>query len=433
MDIQLDLKGVNPFINSDYNKENNQLEKAFHRLINRIGKGNDFLGWLDLPNIENSNLIQDIKKCADRLQKQSQFVVVVGIGGSYLGSRAVIEALQNPFKSYSNHDHFPHVIFAGNSLSEQYHTKLLDLLDKNDYSVIVISKSGTTTEPAIAFRLLKDHCEKKYGKKNSSERIVVITDYKKGALKQVSNENHYDSFVIPDNVGGRYSVLSPVGLLPIAVAGINISELLHGALKMKDILVNHCSLSDNIALQYAWNRYLLYQSGKKIELLVSFEPSLSYFIEWFKQLFGESEGKENKGIFPAGAIFSTDLHSLGQYIQEGERHLFETFISFEKSNYSLKIPYESMDLDGLNYIQDKTIHEVNQIAEAGTIMAHLDGGVPCFKLIVPELNPGVLGELIFFFEFSCAIGGYLLDVNPFDQPGVEAYKNNMFKLLGKNN
>lgn len=431
MDIQLDLKGIDPFISSKHTQEKSQLETAYQQLIKRSGKGNDFLGWLDLPNTNESNLIQEINICAKRLQKQSNIVVVIGIGGSYLGSRAVIEALQNPFKLFSKDNDYPQFIFAGNSLSEQYHAQLLDLLDHNEYSIIVISKSGTTTEPAIAFRLLKDHCEKKYGNQNSSERIVVITDQKRGALKQVANENHYQSFVIPDDVGGRYSVLSPVGLLPIAVAGVNISELLHGALEMRSNLMNHSTLSDNIALQYAWNRYLLYQSGKKIELLVSFEPALSYFIEWFKQLFGESEGKENKGIFPAGAVFSTDLHSLGQYIQEGERHLFETFISIEKSGQSLKIPYDSNDLDGLNYIQNKTIHEVNQIAETGTMMAHFDGQVPCFKLIIPELNPTVLGELIFFFEFSCALGGYLLDVNPFDQPGVEAYKNNMFRLLGK--
>lgn len=431
MDIQLDFKGVYPFINSDCSTNMEQLETAYQQLVNKTGKGNNFLGWLDLPNHENSNLIQEIRTCAERIQKQSKIVVVVGIGGSYLGSRAVIEALQNPFKPYLKSDRFPQIIYAGNSISEQYHANLLQLLDHYDYSIIVISKSGTTTEPAIAFRLLKEHCEKKYDKKNCSERIVVITDHKKGALKQVANENKYQSFVIPDDVGGRYSVLSPVGLLPIAVSGIDISELLLGALEMKNNLMSHSSLSDNIALQYAWNRYLLYRSGKKIELLVSFEPALAYFIEWFKQLFGESEGKENKGIFPAGAIFSTDLHSFGQYIQEGERHLFETFISIEKSEHSLNLPYEPSDLDGLNYIQNKTIHEVNQIAEIGTIMAHIEGQVPCFKLIVPELNPTVLGKLIFFFEFSCAIGGYLLEVNPFDQPGVEAYKNNMFRLLGK--
>lgn len=431
MDIQLDLKGVTPFIESKYTQDLVQLETAYQQLIKGSGKGNEFLGWLDLPNTDESILIHDINKCAERLQKQSQIVVVIGIGGSYLGSRAVIEALQNPFKSYSGEKSYPQVIFAGNSLSAQYHASLLDLLHHHDYSLIVISKSGTTTEPAIAFRLLKDHCEKKYGKRNSSDRIVVITDQKRGALKQVANENHYQSFIIPDDVGGRYSVLSPVGLLPIAVSGINISELLHGALEMRNNLMNHNTLSENIALQYAWNRFQLYKSGKKLELLVSFEPALSYFIEWFKQLFGESEGKENKGIFPAGAIFSTDLHSFGQYIQEGERHLFETFISIEKSRQSLKIPYDSGDLDRLNYIQNKSIHDVNQIAELGTIMAHIDGQVPCFKLIVPVLNESVLGQLIFFFEFACAIGGYLLEVNPFDQPGVEAYKNNMFRLLGK--
>lgn len=431
MNLKLDVTGVKPFLNSNQGDDFSSLELAYQHLIHKTGKGNTFLGWLGLPDLSESELVQQIKKTAHQLIEQSEIVVVVGIGGSYLGARAVIDALQNPFQSISGDSPFPTIVYAGQNLSESYHTQLLQLLDKKEYSIVVISKSGTTTEPAIAFRLLKDHCEKKYGKELSKERIVVITDSQKGALKTTAQENGYLSYIIPDDVGGRYSVLSPVGLLPIAIAGIKISELLKGAQDMKQQLYNNAHFENNIALQYAFYRYQLYQKGKKIELLTSFEPSLFYFIEWFKQLFGESEGKEHKGIFPAGAIFSTDLHSLGQYIQEGERHLFETFISVQQSQNTLTVPYNASDLDGLNYLLNKSIHQINKIAEKGTIMAHLDGEVPCFRLELNELTPYYLGQLIYFFEFSCAIGGYLLDINPFDQPGVEAYKKNMFTLLGK--
>ncbi len=431
MDILLQLNGVIPFIKNVDNIKSDEIENAYNQLINKTGKGNDFLGWLDLPTSITSNEILEIQNCADRLSKQSEIVVVIGIGGSYLGARAVIDALQNPFHTFNNQNSTPKIIYAGNSISEDYHHNLLQLLEDKNYSIIVISKSGTTTEPAIAFRLLKDHCEKKYGVSAAKDRIVAITDASKGALKQLSLKNGYQTFVIPDDVGGRYSVLTPVGLLPIAIAGFDIQKLLHGAKFMKDDLLANKDLDTNIAMQYAYHRYLLYTEGKKVELVVSYEPRLFFFIEWFKQLFGESEGKENKGIFPAGAIFSTDLHSLGQYIQEGERHLFETVLSVEKSNTHIEIPYDKEDLDGLNYLQFRSMQEINQLAEQGTREAHLDGFVPNFRIVIPQINEHSIGELIFFFEFSCALGGYLLKINPFDQPGVEAYKQNMFRLLGK--
>jgi len=406
-------------------------EQAYQELITQTGKGNDFLGWLNLPEEITPAVLADLKRTAEELAAHSEVVVVVGIGGSYLGARAVIEALQHPFKSLLPHEKTPLVLFAGNSMGEDYHKALMDVLDIKDYAVIVISKSGTTTEPAIAFRILKEHCEKKYGKTAAQKRIVAITDEKRGALKKLSAEENYQAFVIPDDVGGRYSVLTPVGLLPIACAGFDIEKLVMGAKNMREKLLQTPTFNENIALQYALSRYLLYKEGKKLELVVAYEPQLFFFIEWFKQLFGESEGKEGKGIFPAGAVFSTDLHSLGQYIQEGERHLFETVLSVEKVASHLPIPFDHNDLDGLNYLQQKTIHNINLTAEEGTRLAHLSGNVPNIRIVIPEISEETLGELIYFFEFSCALGGYLLDVNPFDQPGVEAYKSNMFRLLGK--
>ena len=411
--------------------EISQIESAYRQLISKTGKGNDFLGWLNLPEEVTPILMDELNCTAEHLAKLSEVVVVAGIGGSYLGARAVIEALQHPFKTLLPHEKTPLVLFAGNSMGEDYHKALMDILDIKDYSVIVISKSGTTTEPAIAFRILKAHCEKKYGKMGAQKRIVAITDEKKGALKKLAEEEHYQTFVIPDDVGGRYSVLTPVGLLPVACAGINIEKLLNGAKNMRNNLLQHQIYDKNIAMQYALTRYLLYKEGKKMELVVAYEPQLFFFIEWFKQLFGESDGKEGKGIFPAGAIFSTDLHSLGQYIQEGERHLFETVLSVEKVRSHLPIPFDNNDLDGLNYLQQKTIHEINLTAEEGTRLAHISGDVPNLRILIPEISEETLGELIYFFEFSCALSGYLLEINPFDQPGVEAYKSNMFRLLGK--
>ncbi|MCL2289450.1 MAG: glucose-6-phosphate isomerase [Bacteroidetes bacterium] len=407
------------------------VEKAYQELISKTGKGNDFLGWIDLPEEITPSLFAELNHTAKELAAQSEVIVVVGIGGSYLGARAVIEALQHPFKALLPHEKTPLILFAGNSMGEDYHKALMDVLDIKDYAVIVISKSGTTTEPAIAFRILKEHCEKKYGKTSAQKRIVAITDEKKGALKKLATEENYQTFIIPDDVGGRYSVLTPVGLLPIACAGFNIEKLVNGAKKMRDNLIQHQAFDKNIAMQYALLRYLLYREGKKLELVVAYEPQLFFFIEWFKQLFGESDGKEGKGIFPAGAIFSTDLHSLGQYIQEGERNMFETVLSVEKADCHLPIPFDNNDLDGLNYLQQKTIHEINLTAEEGTRLAHISGNVPNIRIAIPNISEETLGELIYFFEFSCALGGYMLNVNPFDQPGVEAYKTNMFRLLGR--
>jgi len=407
------------------------IEKAYLDLIHKTGKGNDFLGWLNLPDEITPSVMDDLNRVAKQIAFQSEVIVVVGIGGSYLGARAVTEALQHPFKALLPHQKTPVILFAGNSMGEDYHKALMDVLNIKDYAVIVISKSGTTTEPAIAFRILKEHCEKKYGKKEAQKRIVAITDEKKGALKILASEENYQTFVIPDDVGGRYSVLSPVGLLPIACAGLNIEKLVSGAQKMRKNLLQNSAYQTNIAMQYALTRYLLYKNGKKIELMVVYEPQLFFFIEWFKQLFGESDGKEGCGIFPAGAVFSTDLHSLGQYIQEGERHIFETVLSVEKVNSCLPIPFAHHDLDGLNYLQQKSIHEINLIAEEGTRLAHISGNVPNIRISIPNISEETLGELIYFFEFSCALSGYLLNINPFDQPGVEAYKSNMFRLLGK--
>ena len=421
------------FSDADMQQHQEKISKVYQQLTTKSGKGNDFLGWLDLPEETDEVLLNQIQSCANRLERQSEIVVVMGIGGSYLGARAVIEAMQHSYKGFSpfSDNHAPYVTYAGNNISEDNLCELLEVLDHKDYSLIVISKSGTTTEPAIAFRILKKHCEDKYGQEWAKQRIVAITDKARGALKQMADANGYETFVIPDDVGGRYSVLTPVGLLPIAVAGFDIRQLIAGARAMRHELLSQTSLNDNIAQQYALIRYLLYQSGKKIELMVAYNPKLAFFIEWYKQLFGESEGKEGKGIFPTGATFSTDLHSLGQYIQEGERHLFETVLSIQQSRFQVPIPEDAENLDKLNYLIGKSIQEINLTAEEGTRMAHVDGKVPNLRLIVPKVDENNLGQLIYFFEFSCALGGYLLDINPFDQPGVEAYKKNMFRLLGK--
>lgn len=432
--IQFSAQDTQFFLGEDpLHSFSNALTTAHSQLINRNGKGNDFLGWLDLPINTTEQELTPILACAQQLRQQSEVVVVIGIGGSYLGARAVIDALQNPFSTLDIHNKDPKIVYAGNSLSENYHANLLSLLDQKEYSLIVISKSGTTTEPAIAFRILQQHCEKKYGKLHAKKRIIAITDSQKGALKQLADQEGYTQFTIPNNVGGRYSVLTPVGLLPIAVAGFDIHSLLKGAQQIGQKLMASSDYKQNLALQYAGLRYALYQKGKKNEILVSYEPSLLFFIEWFKQLFGESEGKEGKGIFPTGAIFSTDLHSLGQYIQEGERHIFETVISIEEANQTIKIPFSENDIDQINYLTDKTLQEINLTAEIGTRAAHVDGGVPNMRISIPRIDEENLGSLIFFFEFSCAIGGYLLQINPFNQPGVEAYKKNMFHLLKKDN
>lgn len=405
-------------------------EAAFQTAVQKTGRGNDFLGWIDLPAEISENDINEVEKCAAALAGKSQVVVVIGIGGSYLGARAVIEALQHSFRPMIS-ETAPTILYAGNSMSEDYLHDLLDVLNQKDYSLIVISKSGTTTEPALAFRILKEHCEKKYGVDEARTRIVAVTDKARGALKTLATQEGYPTFVIPDDVGGRYSVLTPVGLLPIAVAGFSIRKLLEGAKAMRHLLLSAPKFADNPAMQYAAVRYELYNQGCKVELMTSFEPKLYFFIEWFKQLFGESEGKEHKGIFPAGAIFSTDLHSLGQYIQEGTRQLFETVLTVENAHHKVAIPFDEQNTDGLNYLQQRSINEINHIAQQGTCLAHVDGKVANLKVSIPEINEHYLGEMIYFFEMSCAISGYMLDVNPFDQPGVEAYKKNMFHLLGK--
>lgn len=429
--INFSYKNALSYVSVENKSVQDNIQNSYNQLINKNGKGNDFLGWVNLPQQISDSMFEELEQCASNLQSLAEVVVVIGIGGSYLGARAVIEALQNPFYSLMAQRKNPLVLFAGNSLSEDYHNALLHLLDEKDYALIVISKSGTTTEPAVAFRLLKEHCEKKYGKVDSQKRIVAITDAKRGALKQLSMEENYKTFVIPDDVGGRYSVLTPVGLLPIAVAGFDIRALVAGAAVMRENLFQQSDFENNVAMQYAAVRNILYQNGKRVELMVAYEPALSFFIEWYKQLFGESEGKENKGIFPAGVIFSTDLHSLGQYIQEGERQLFETVISITNSKSRVNIPFDERNIDGLNYLQKKSMTEINHVAEEGTRLAHITGGVPNLQIEVPTISEKYLGELIYFFEFSCAVGGYMLNINPFDQPGVEAYKKNMFRLLGK--
>ena len=408
-----------------------KIESNYKALYNKSGKGNDFLGWIDLPFNTEKSLIEQIEKTAQDLRAKSEVCVVVGIGGSYLGARAVIEALSPQFNLLKKKAGNPVVLYAGHNISEDYLHELLQVLNEKDYSLIVISKSGTTTEPALAFRLLRRHMENKYGKKESRERIVAITDKSKGALKQLANEEGYQTFIVPDDVGGRYSVLTPVGLLPIAVAGHDIRQLLEGARRMAEYVKTDPAIGKNPVSAYAAVRNVLYQKGKVIEIMVNYEPKLFFFTEWWKQLFGESEGKEQKGIFPAGVSNTTDLHSMGQYIQDGMRNIFETVVSVEHPSHELQVPQDENDLDKLNYLAGKRIHEVNHMAELGTAIAHVDGGVPNLRIIMPAIDENMLGELIYFYEMACGVSGYLLGVNPFDQPGVEAYKQNMFALLGK--
>jgi glucose-6-phosphate isomerase len=393
------------------------------------GAGNDFLGWLSLPD-DILPQLDRIEKTAKHLRSVSDTTVVIGIGGSYLGARAVIEALSHSFPSLLKSKHHE-IIYAGQNICEDYVSDLLEILDTRNYSIIVISKSGTTTEPALAFRIFKDHLEKKVGKASAADRIIAITDSKKGALRSLADINGYETFVIPDNIGGRYSVLTPVGLLPIAVSGLDIRALVKGAKVIEELTRHNKNAASNPALMYAAARNLILRGGRSVEILVGFTPRLHFLSEWWKQLFGESEGKEGKGIFPASVDFTTDLHSLGQYIQEGQRILFETMISVKNPKKKLTIPSEKDDSDQLNYLAGKRLSEVNHNAEMGTVLAHNDGNVPVITLNIPELDEFYTGQLIYFFELACAISGYILDVNPFDQPGVEAYKKNMFALLKK--
>jgi glucose-6-phosphate isomerase len=393
------------------------------------GPGNDFLGWLSLPD-DILHQLDKIEKSARHLRSVSDTTVVIGIGGSYLGARAVIEALSHSFSPLLKTKHHD-VIFAGQNICEDYLSDLLEILDERNYSIAVISKSGTTTEPAVAFRILKDHLEKKVGKLSAASRIIAITDAKKGALRSMAETNGYETFIIPDNIGGRYSVLTPVGLLPIALCGLNIRLLVEGAKAMEILTRNNKNAASNPSLLYAAARNLLLRSGKSIEIMVGFTPKLHFLAEWWKQLYGESEGKDGKGIFPASVDMTTDLHSLGQYIQDGQRILFETMISVKNPGKNLTIPFEIDDSDQLNYLSGKRLSEVNHNAETGTTLAHNDGNVPIITLTIPALDEYYTGQMIYFFEMACAISGYILDVNPFDQPGVEAYKNNMFALLNK--
>jgi glucose-6-phosphate isomerase len=407
------------------------LQKAQQDLIQKTGKGNDFLGWVTLPDEIDDAFLTDIENTAKHLREKAKLFVVIGIGGSYLGARAVIEALQNQFAALNSDRKDPLVIYAGHQLSEDYMHELLEILDKTDYALTVISKSGTTTEPAVAFRILKNHIEKKYGKEEAKSRIVAITDKERGALKTLATKEGYKTYVVPDDVGGRYSVLTPVGLLPIAVAGFDIRKLVKGAQDMKAIVTSENTIEKNPAMHYAALRNVLYGQGKKVEIMVNYDPRLYYLTEWWKQLYGESEGKEGKGIFPAGVNNTSDLHSMGQYIQEGERMLFETVLSVENNRKTIEVPNDSENLDGMNFVAGKRLGYVNSMAQLGTILAHIDGGVASIKISIPEISEYTIGQLIYFYEFGCGLSGYLLGVNPFDQPGVEAYKKNMFKLLGK--
>ena len=400
---------------------------GLEKLHNASGEGNDFLGWLDLPSRTPATLLDDIVATAQSLRNDCEVVVAIGIGGSYLGAKAVIEALSDSFAAYRGTT--PTVLFAGQNIGEDYLYELQDYLKDKKFGIIVISKSGTTTEPAIAFRLLKAQLEAQRGKAEASRRIVAITDAKRGALRQLATEEGYKTFVIDDNVGGRFSVLSPVGLLPIAVAGYDIKALMQGAIDMENATKEHSK--DNLTEIYAKTRNALYNAGKKIEILVNYNPKLHYFGEWWKQLYGESEGKDLKGIFPAAVDNSTDLHSMGQWIQDGERTIFETVISVEEQAHSVIIPSDDANLDGLNYIAGRHVDEVNKMAELGTRIAHIDGGVPNMQITIPALKEEYLGQLIYFFEKACGISGYILGVNPFNQPGVEDYKRNMFALLEK--
>ena len=395
-------------------------------------EGSDFLGWLHLPTNTSDKFLDEVQAVANTLRKKCEVVVVAGIGGSYLGARAVIEALGNSFSWLINDKKNPTILFAGNNIGEDYLYELTEYLKDKKFGIINISKSGTTTETALAFRLLKKQCENQRGKAEAKEVIVAITDAKKGAARTCADKEGYKSFVIPDNVGGRFSVLTPVGLLPIAVAGYDIKALIRGAQDMEKATGKDVPLAQNIAAQYAATRQALYQqAGKKIEIVVNFQPKLHVIGEWWKQLYGESEGKDNKGIFPAACDFTTDLHSMGQWIQQGERSIFETVLSIENPNHRLDFPSDEENLDGLNFLAGKRVDEVNKMAELGTSLAHVDGNVPNIRVSVPKLDERYLGQLIYFFEIACGISGLIQEVNPFNQPGVEAYKKNMFALLNK--
>lgn len=431
--ISLDITKATQFLKPGTIDAYEEKVKAVQEALeNGTCPGNDFLGWLHLPSSITPAFLDEVQACANTLREKCEVVVVAGIGGSYLGARAVIEALGNSFAWLVNDKKNPAILFAGNNIGEDYLAELTDYLKDKKFGVINISKSGTTTETALTFRLLKKQCEAQRGKEEAKDVIVAITDAKKGAARTCADKEGYKSFVIPDNVGGRFSILTPVGLLPIACAGFDIKALVQGAADMEKATGKNVTLQENIAAQYAVVRHALYREmGKKIEIIVNFQPKLHFIGEWWKQLYGESEGKDHLGIYPAACDFTTDLHSMGQWIQEGERSIFETVISVEQPNKKMLFPKDEENLDGLNFLAGKRVDEVNKMAELGTRLAHVDGGVPNIRISLPELNEYYIGQLLYFFELACGISGNLLGVNPFNQPGVEAYKKNMFALLNK--
>ena len=426
--IKFDAKHSGVIINNDMLAAAKQANNLLHT---GEGAGNDFLGWVNLPSSISDEHLREIKAVAEKLRQRAEVVICIGIGGSYLGAKAVLEAMTNSFESLKKKHDNPTVVFAGENISEDYTYELMDAVKDYSIAAIVISKSGTTTEPAIAFRLIKAEIEKRYGKAEAAERIVAITDKARGALKTLATQEGYPTFVIEDNVGGRYSVLSPVGLLPLAVAGVDVEAFVEGARDMERMTAMDTPIENNPAAQYAIVRNELYKAGKKIEILGSYEPKLQNINEWWKQLYGESEGKDGKGIFPASVTLTADLHSMGQYIQEGERSMFETIISVEKPAHEVRVEADEANLDGLNFLAGKRLHEINKMAELGVQLAHIDGGVPNLLIEIPSIEESALGALLYFFEKACGISGYLIEVNPFNQPGVEAYKKNMFALLDK--
>ena len=430
--LQLDLSGIFSTISPEavqaWASKSNTFQQALHQ---GTGLGSDFLGWINLPEEITDAQLTDLETTAKKLQASCDYVISIGIGGSYLGARAVIEALTPSFEVYQSKHNAPQVIFAGHNIGEDYLSELIAFLRDKRFGIINISKSGTTTEPAIAFRLLKALLEEQVGRDEARERIVAITDKSRGALRTLADKEGYKTFIIPDDIGGRFSVLTPVGLLPIAVAGFDIRELVRGAREMKALVSPEVPFDQNPAALYAAARNSLYQAGKKIEILGNFHPRLHYIGEWWEQLYGESEGKDGKGIFNASVDFSADLHSMGQWIQEGERNIFETIISVERPDHELRIQSDTENLDGLNYLAGKRVDEVNKMAELGVRVAHIDGGVPNIRITLPQLSAYYIGQLFYFFEKAVGISGYMLEVNPFNQPGVEAYKKNMFALLEK--
>lgn len=430
--LRLDYRNIVGFVTEqDIANQIKKAKIAYQTVKDESGAGADMLGWKTLPSTIAMDQIKDIKRCATLLSEKCEIVVVIGVGGSYLGSKAIIDTMTNPFSVHRTRKR-PHIIWAGNNLSGDYAYELKEMLATKEFGIIVISKSGTTLEPALAFRFIRNLAEKKYGRTEAAKRIVAITDETKGALRELAQAEGYTSFVIPDNVGGRFSVFTPVGLLPIALAGIDIESLMEGAYYIEEKLTDDdLEDEDNYMLQYAAIRNLMYEKGKKMEIIASFEPRLMTLTEWWKQLFGESEGKNRQGIFPSNVVYSTDLHSIGQYIQDGERIFFETFIDIEKCENDIIVRKDKDDIDGLNYVSGKTLGEINILAKKGVMLAHTDGGVPNMSIQISKIDAENMGALIYFFEYSCAVSAYMLGVNPFDQDGVEAYKENMFALLEK--